>query len=145
MNGRKTGRKLISFILSLVMIISMVPMSAAAAPATDDSSTSANVSKVLSYAAQMRDANTRDDGGYTNGNFTWDTEGKDDSWRYFNGLMMDAFLMTGDESNVAYAEAFYNSNIAEDGSLNTKYYEGELDSIEAARGLFDLLDSENTE
>lgn len=142
MNGRKTGRKLISFILSLVMIIGMVPMSAAAAPATDDSSTSANVSKVLSYAAQMREKNRKDD--YTQGKFTWDTEGKKDSWRYFNGLMMDAFLMTGDESNVAYAEAFYDSNIAEDGTLNTKYYEGELDSIEAARGLFDLLDSENT-
>lgn len=142
MNGRKTGRKLISFILSLVMIIGMVPMSAAAAPATDDNSTSANVSKVLSYAAQMREENRK--GDYTQGKFTWDTEGKKDSWRYFNGLMMDAFLMTGDERNVAYAEAFYDSNIAEDGTLNTKYYEGELDSIEAARGLFDLLDSENT-
>lgn len=142
MNGRKTGRKLISFILSLVMIIGMVPMSAAAAPATDDNSTSANVSKVLSYAAQMREENRKAD--YTQGKFTWDTERKKDSWRYFNGLMMDAFLMTGDESNVAYAEAFYDSNIAEDGTLNTKYYEGELDSIEAARGLFDLLDSENT-
>lgn len=137
MNGRKTGRRLISFILSLVMIIGMVPMSAAAAPATDDNSTSANVSKVLSYAAQMRDENQKDD--LSVGPFSWDTEKKKDTWRYFNGLMMDAFLMTGDESSAAFAKQFYDDNISDDGTI-PDYGTGELDAVESARGLFDLLD-----
>ena len=140
MNGRKTGRKLISFILSLVMIISMVPMSAAAAPATDDSSTSANVSKVQIYAAQMRDENQKDN--LSEGPFSWDTEKKKDTWRYFNGLMMDAFLMTGDESSAAFAKQFYDDNISDDGTI-PDYGKGELDAVESARGLFDLLDGSN--
>ena len=114
MKGRKTGSKLISLILSLVMIVTLLPATVMAAPATD-SSTSANVEKVLSYAAQMRDNNTKENGDYASGGFTWDTEGKEDSWRYFNGLMLDAFLMTGDQENIAYAEQFYDANIADDG------------------------------
>lgn len=138
MKGRKTSSKLISLILSLVMLISMVPMSAAAAPAEDSDSTSANVQTIMSYAAQMREANTKEN--YAEGGFSWDTEKKADSWRYFNGLMMDAFLMTGDQENITYAEQFYASNIAEDGTISD-YASGELDSVEAARGLFDLLDN----
>lgn len=143
MKGRKTGSKLISLILSLVMIVTLLPATVMAAPATD-SSTSANVEKVLSYAALMRDNNTKKNGDYASGGFTWDTEGKADSWRYFNGLMMDAFLMTGDQKNIAYAEQFYDANIADAGIISD-YAEGELDSVEAARGLFDLLDSQNDE
>lgn len=144
MKGRKTGSKLISLILSLVMIVTLLPATVMAAPATDSSSTSANVEKVLNYAAQMRDNNTKENGDYASGGFTWDTEGKEDSWRYFNGLMMDAFLMTGDQENIAYAEQFYDTNIADDGIISD-YAEGELDSVEAARGLFDLLDGQNAE
>ncbi len=144
MKGRKTGSKLISLILALVMIVTLLPATAMAAPATDSDSTSANVEKVLNYAAQMRNENEKNDGDYTAGGFTWDTEGKEDSWRYFNGLMMDAFLMTGDQGNIAYAEQFYDANIADGGTISD-YAEGELDSVEAARGLFDLLDSQNAE
>lgn len=133
MNGRKTGRKLISLILSLVMMVTMVPMTAAAAPATDSDNTASNVEIVRSYAAQLRTANQKSD--YSKGGFTWDTENKPDSWRYFNGVMMDAFLMEGD---TAYADAFYDGNINDDGSIKN-YIEGELDSVPTARGLFDLL------
>lgn len=133
MNGRKTGRKLISLILSLVMMVTMVPMTAAAAPATDSDNTASNVEIVRSYAAQLRTENKKSD--YSQGGFTWDTENKSDSWRYFNGVMMDAFLMEGD---TAYADAFYNGNIDDDGSIKN-YIAGELDSVPAARGLFDLL------
>ena len=139
MNGRKTGRKLISLLLSLVMMVTMVPMTAAAAPATDSDSTASNVAIVQSYAEQLRTENRKSD--YSAGGFTWDTEGKKDSWRYFNGVMMDAFLMEGD---TAYADAFYDGNINDDGIIKN-YIEGELDSVEAARGLFDLLDSGNAE
>lgn len=144
MKGRKTGSKLISLILTLAMIVTLLPATVMAAPAADSSSTSANVEKVLSYAAQMRDENTKENSNYASGGFTWDTEGKKDSWRYFNGLMMDAFLMTGDQDNIAYAEQFYDANITDDGTISN-YAEGELDSVEAARGLFDLLDGQNDE
>lgn len=133
MNGRKTGRKLISLILSLVMMVTMVPITAAAAPTTGSDSTASNVKIVQSYAAQLRDKNQQPD--YSLGGFTWDTENKPDSWRYFNGVMMDAFLMEGD---TAYADAFYDGNINDDGSIKN-YIEGELDSVPTARGLFDLL------
>lgn len=136
MNGRKTGRKLISFILSLAMMVTLVPATVMAAPATDKDSTAANVEKVLSYAAQMREENQKDD--LSEGPFTWDTEGKMDTWRYFNGLMMDAFLMTGDVDNATFAEQFYRDNIKEDGSI-PDFAEGELDAVESARGMFDLL------
>lgn len=133
MNGRKTGRKLISLILSLVIMVTMVPMTAAAAPATDSDNTASNVEIVHSYAEQLRTENRKSD--YSAGGFTWDTEGKKDSWRYFNGVMMDAFLMEGD---TAYADAFYDGNINDDGIIKN-YIEGELDSVPTARGLFDLL------
>lgn len=133
MNGRKTGRKLISLILSLVMMVTMVPITAAAAPTTDSDSTASNVKIVQSYAAQLRTANQKSD--YSQGGFTWDTEKKSDSWRYFNGVMMDAFLMEGD---TAYADAFYDGNISDEGTIKN-YIKGELDSIPTARGLFDLL------
>lgn len=133
MNGRKTGRKLISLLLSLVMMVTMVPMTAAAAPATDSDSTASKVAIVQSYAEQLRTENKKSD--YSQGGFTWDTENKSDSWRYFNGVMMDAFLMEGD---TAYADAFYDGNINDDGIIKN-YIEGELDSVPTARGLFDLL------
>lgn len=98
-------------------------------------STANNVEIIKSYASQLRTANPKTD--YSSGNFTWDTEGKTDSWRYFNGVMMDAFLMEGD---TAYADAFYNSNINSDGTIKN-YIVGELDSVPTARGLFDLLDT----
>lgn len=139
MKGKKTGSKLISFVLSVVMAVTMIPATVMAAPAADSNSTPANVDKVLSYAAQMRDENQKDN--LSEGPFSWDTEGKSDTWRYFNGVMMDAFLMTGNADNEEFVQKFYDDNIDENGTI-PDYATGELDSVEAARGLFDLLDTE---
>lgn len=138
MKGRKTGSKLISLILTLAMIVTLLPATVMAAPTADSNSTSANVDKVLSYAAQMRNGNQKND--LSEGPFSWDTEGKSDTWRYFNGVMMDAFLMTEDADNESFAQEFYDDNIDENGTI-PDYATGELDSVEAARGLFDLLDN----
>lgn len=135
MRMKRASAKVLSFVLALCMVIGILPTSGFAAQETSTDRTAANVDIIQSYSAQMREANTKTD--YSTGGFTWDTEGKTDSWRYFNGVMLDAFLMEGD---VTYADAFYNSNINDDGTPKN-YHIGELDSVPTARGLFDLLDS----
>ena len=134
---KKLGSKVLAFGLAVCMVIGMLPMNVDAAQDTSMGSTKENVAKVKSYAEQMRKNNTKTD--YSTGGFTWDTERKTDSWRYFNGVMMDAFLMEG---NTAYADDFYKGNINDAGTVKN-YHTGELDSVAAARGLFDLLDSAN--
>lgn len=135
MRMKRASAKVLSFVLALCMVIGILPTSGFAAQETSTDRTAANVDIIQSYSAQMREANTKTD--YSTGGFRWDTEGKTDSWRYFNGVMLDAFLMEGD---VTYADAFYNSNINDDGTPKN-YHIGELDSVPTARGLFDLLDS----
>lgn len=135
MRMKRASAKVLSFVLALCMVIGILPTSGFAAQETSTDRTAANVDIIQSYSAQMREANTKTD--YSTGGFTWDTEGKTDSWRYFNGVMLDAFLMEGD---TAYADAFYKSNINDDGTIKN-YKTGELDSVPTARGLFDLLDS----
>lgn len=136
MRANKSLRlRLLSVLLVLCLTVGMLPLTVMAAQDTSVNTTEANVAIVKSYAAQMRRANQKTD--YTGGQFTWDTEGKKDSWRYFNGVMLDAFLMEGDTT---YADAFYNDNINNDGTIKN-YITGELDSVPTARGLFDLLDS----
>lgn len=130
---KKWRFRLLSVLLVLSMAVGIMPTAAFAAQETGTEATSKNVAIVQSYAAQMRQANTKTD--YAKGGFSWDTENKSDSWRYFNGVMLDAFLMEGD---TAYADAFYNSNINDDGTIKN-YKAGELDSVPTARGLFDLL------
>lgn len=127
--------RLLSVLLTLCLMVGMLPLTAMAAQDTSVNTTTTNVAKIKSYAAQMRNANKKSD--YTAGKFSWDTEGKSDSWRYFNGVMLDAFLMEGD---TAYADAFYNGNINNNGTIKN-YITGELDSVPTARGLFDLLDT----
>lgn len=142
MKKRKAVSKVLSLILMFCMIITLLPAYVSADSGTGDTEmakTEGNVQKVLDYAAQMRDKNQKEN--LSQGPFSWDTEKKEDTWRYFNGLMMDAFLMTGDETSRRFVEQFYEDNIKEDGSI-PDYAEGELDSVEAARGLFDLLDDE---
>ena len=88
---KKLGSKVLAFGLAVCMVIGMLPMNVDAAQDTSTGSTTKNVEKVKNYAAQMRKNNTKTD--YSTGGFTWDTERKKDSWRYFNGVMVDAFLM----------------------------------------------------
>ena len=94
--------------------------------------TAANAAKLSSYAAQLVSANP-----YYAQSFTWDSEGKTDRWRYFNGLMMDALQMTGNET---YTALFYNYVIADNGTV-AAWNDGHIDSIAPARGLLDLLDT----
>lgn len=146
---RRTASKLLSLVLALGMLLGLLPTVALAAPDTSGDTTEANVTKVESYAAQLLSENKKDN--YSKGGFTWDTEGKKDSWRYFNGVMLDAFLMAKTDGSVDFATAFYNDNISvtkdEDGTITdvsiNKYGTGELDSVPAALGLFDLLDTAN--
>ena len=89
------------------------------------------------FIDQMVSENTKAD--YSTGGFTWDTERKTKSWTYYNGLMMQAFIETGE---AAFADDFYDDNIHADGTIKG-YNVRELDSVASARGLFDLLGSEN--
>ena len=95
-----------------------------------------DVRTVRQYADQLREDNLKED--YTTGGFTWDTERRETSWRYFNGFMIDALLRLGGEENVRYAGAFYRDHILPDGSVRD-YLPGYLDSVESARALFRLI------
>lgn len=149
MGAKKVREKLLSFALALCMLVGIVPVSAFAAQDTSVGTTGTNVEIVASYAQRLVNANTKDDDDYSKDGFTWDTERKEDSWRYFNGVMMDAFLML-DQGTTAktaigtYVDAFYNSNINDDGTIKN-YIAGELDSVPTALGLFDLLGSTNAD
>lgn len=92
-----------------------------------------------------------------NGGFSWDTEGKKRSWTYYNGIMMDAYLMLDDclvtDASYFYSavNSFYDANISYSdsvaavdatGNKDNYYRETELDSIPPVRALFDLLKSD---
>ena len=56
-----------------------------------------------------------------NGGFTWDTERKKRSWTYYNGIMMDAYLMLddyipNDERTYPAVNSFYDANITYSGT-----------------------------
>ena len=82
--------------------------------------------------------------------FIWDTEGKKFAWTYYNGIMMDAFLMLDSAAYINNVNTFYDANVA--GSTGTKTYsynnetynsykKTELDSIPPTRALFDLIEA----
>ncbi len=79
------------------------------------------------------------------GGYPWDSEGKKFSWTYYNGIMMDAFLMLDSERYISDVKAFYEGNLTVEGRVNSAgsqnnyYREKELDSVPPARALFDLL------
>ena len=116
------------------MVLQLCPIYAFASEVDD---TAKNVNKVLSYADQLRKANQKDD--LSTGGLTWDTESKKDSWRYFNGAMMDAFTMIGTDEMMAYVAEFLADNTNSDGSAKN-YHAGEVDSVPMALGMFELLD-----
>lgn len=142
MKIQKLHKKVFAWLLIACMVSGFIPSKTLAAPDTGTNATYTNAGIIFNYASQMREVNTKTD--YSVGGFSWDTENKPDSWRYFNGLMLDALLMLGGEQNRSYADAFYNDNIAEGGAIE-QYAIGELDAAESARGLFDLLDSQHAE
>lgn len=105
-----------------------------------------NAQAVRDLAERLCKANVS---GRRTGMFTWDSEKKDRSWTYYNGIMMDAFLMLDEEVYTGYVNAFYNANVASTGKVDSTgssqnyYRENELDSIPPTRALFDLLRSES--
>ena len=131
----KKIKRILGLVLALIMVFQMCPMYAFASDVDD---TAKNVNKVLSYADQLRNANQKDD--LSTGGLTWDTENKKDSWRYFNGAMLDAFIMVGTDEMLAYAVEFYKDNTNSDGSAKN-YHAGEVDSVPMALGMFELLDN----
>ena len=139
---KKWRFRLLSVLLVLSMAVGIMPTAAFAAQETGTEATSKNVAIVQSYAAQMRQANVKDK--YTAGEFTWDTEGKTDSWRYFNGVMLDAFMMVGDSEMTSYVDAVLSDNVDSNGTCK-EYHVGEVDSVPMALAMFDLLDSANAD
>lgn len=105
--------------------------------------TQVNVSRVAELAAQLKNGNANPD--RTSGGFSWDKENEERSWTYYNGIMMDAFLMLDEDGFTEYANRFYSANITSQGEINKSgarenyYRQNELDSIVPARALFDLL------
>ena len=130
----KMVKRTLGLFLALIMVFQMCPVFASA---SETDVTAANVEKVLNYADQLRKANQKDD--LSTGGLTWDTEGKKDSWRYFNGAMMEALIMVGTDEMLAYAAEFFKDNTNSDGSAKN-YHSGEVDSVPMALGMFELLD-----
>ena len=95
-----------------------------------------DIKTVRLYAEQLMDQNRKDD--YTRGGFTWDTENRLTSWRYYNGFMIDALMRLGLEGSIEYAEAFYQDHLLPDGGIRD-YLEGYLDSVEPARPIWCLI------
>ncbi|MGM9602966.1 MAG: glycoside hydrolase family 88 protein [Faecousia sp.] len=141
MNVRRTsiGNRVLSLVLALVMVIGLVPVSAFPVFAAD-TTTADNLASIQSYASTLLNSNFSN----TSTKPTWDTEGKSDTWRYFNGAMLDALLTLGVDSNAGnaleYAKDYMDANIASDGSI-TNWHAGELDSVPPAFTLLTLLDT----
>lgn len=155
MNERRMslGNRVISLVLALVMVIGMLPSGifafhAKAADATV-ATTTASVEEVRQYAARLL-ADSYADAG-TNNDLSWTTEtGKGDNWRYYTGVMMDAMLMLGVNSDsdvtnskgnaLEFAQVYMDFNIKDDGTI-AEWHEGELDSVPPALTLLTILDS----
>ena len=102
----------------------------------DEEETAENARNTALYADSLM---TQAGGlGRTTGGFPWDSENKSFSWTYYNGIMMDAFLMLNADAYDDDVIAFYNANISTQGQPS-RYAEYELDSIPPTRALFDLL------
>lgn len=139
MKRKNRQRQLLAALLTAVLLLGLLALpleggAYAAGSTADTSETAQNVTKVLSYANQLKNANNA---SRSTGGFTWDTESKTRSWTYYNGLMMDAFAMMG-ASNYAYVDGFYNANISSNGTI-TNFTSGELDSVEPIRAAFDMF------
>ncbi len=151
MYAKRFHARFILVFLCVALMIGSFPTAVLADDSVPESSlTSASVAdtenavyRVYDLAYRLRDENS--DSAKIGGGFTWDTEGKKRSWTYYNGIMMDAFLMLDEGGFASYANAFYGANITTQGTVNSygasdNYYRvNELDSIPPARALFDLL------
>ena len=142
MNERRVslGNRALSLLLALVMVIGMLPLSVFSVFAADSSSstTQSSLASIQSYASNLLNSNF----SKTSSAPAWDTEGKSDTWRYYNGVMLDALLMLGVDSNAGnaleYAKDFMDANIDSSGKI-TDWHANELDSVPPALTLISLL------
>ena len=155
MRTKKSHVKFLSLLLSGALLFGSLPMTVHADvsdPAYSLTSTTVddtmdNVDTVYDLANRLFQANSNF--GRRTGGFTWDTEGKKRSWTYYNGIMMDAYLMLDEGYYAPYVNEFYNENITSSGKVDSTgasdnyYRENELDSIAPTRALFDLLRDES--
>ena len=156
MKGRmkKLLNRVLASILTAVMVAGSLPANTVFAAESDTSSltttqiaTRTNAGDIKSYAEKLVADNigTAESTGSKTA-FTWETEGaKRNHWTYYNGVMVDSFLRM-DESGITtigaeFAQTFYGTHrLGSDGTITT-YQSGEVDSVPAALGIFDLLDS----
>ncbi len=123
---------------------------------TTEAATNAGYEEVCALANYLYNATADSPGfafiGSDSKKFIWDTEGKKFTWTYYNGIMMDAFLMLDAAHYKSNVNLFYDANVATDGKTVTyskngevfNYYrENELDSIPPTRALFDLIGSDS--
>lgn len=158
MNERRVrlSNRVISLLLALVMVIGMIP--AGIFSFTADAAATTTQTNVTTLAGKVNDfiEDNLEQVKLTDDKPTWDTEGKSYNWLYYNGMMLDAFLMNGAGKShsvdaLEIAANFYNENIkdengkvyltrfGDDNKENNLLLKGELDSIAPARALFDLL------
>lgn len=100
--------------LLVALLIANLPLNIYAESGSVDTSiaaTACNVDTVEHLASTLRSNAKNSNSAKTNGGFSWDTEGKRRSWTYYNGIMMDAFLMLDSSTYTSYVDAFYNVNI----------------------------------
>ena len=155
MHAKRSHVKSLSLLLSGVLLCSSIPMTINAGAsdpenertATSVEATEDSVYRVDDLAARLFQENSNF--GLRTGGFTWDTEGEKRSWTYYNGIMMDAYLMLDEDAYSDDVNAFYDANITSFGTVDhtgayDNYYRGnELESIPPTRALFDLLCDEN--
>ena len=140
-------------VMSLVVVAVPSPIRADETDLTSTAVTGKNVEKVENLAKYLKGENPKilttgkatDQYGWNEHSLTWSTETKTKSWVYYNGIMMDAFLMLFDGKDdfrtiEDYVHAFYNNNNVS-GGKPVSYAETELDSVPTARSLFDLIQS----
>ncbi len=99
-----------------------------------------NIDKVGAYADKLYNDNKRED--YTKGQFTWDVRSNIIGWLYYNGLVLESFLMKNYESYRTEVKKFYDQHIKDDGTINN-YTIGELDGAMPSVGIVDLVTNGN--
>ena len=103
------------FLAVVVFALLLLPAQALAddgegADLTSVGVTQQNVGQVRDLAASLASLNAQRFATRT-GQFTWDTEGKTWSWTYFNGIMMDAYLMLDSNAYLSQVNSFYRENL----------------------------------
>jgi len=125
--------KLLTLFMLLVLTSNQVVFAAGDSISTSVEDTQTHVETVKALAQNLRSQNSNI--GRRTGKFTWDTEGKSRSWTYYNGIMMDAYMMLDCNTYLDYVDSFYAANISSSGrvdnsSASDNYYRtDELDSI----------------